>query len=265
MVMKTLIILIMLSTPCYAGINFGSVAKDPAMITTLQNGSKVMHFNPIDSLYKRGVLTTEGKPTSAMARGFCILKTPMTEVKRTLDFDVIKFINGKRKTSDEKIVIFDWGCGEGAYLNELAKQLRRAGITNVELIGSSDLYFPAWHTNDPMITYILDDMHEMMKHDFCDKEKVDVVVSHFGLFHPDRESLVRHFNDWRGKLKAGGMIIYNSREYMPNALNDTTLKDAWGRYYSLHRYRPEGSSEMVQKLTLKPNGSTVYFGWEFVK
>jgi len=224
------ITLLLITTTAQAGIVMSFTKQDSAMVTNLPNGSKISHFKEI----------TYEKPVS---RGYSIIKTPLNEITETLGFDIIKYIQDR---GDKETVIIDWGCGEGAMLNEVAKQLRHAELTNVKLYGFSDLYFSIWSQNDSMINYIYDDMEHLIYHDI---PRVDLIISHFGLFHVE-DKIIKHFNDLRYILNDGGLIVYNTFGYEKDKLIDLTY------YYSVENYFTQ--DDQVFKLRLKPNGSYFY-------
>ena len=229
--MKTVIILLLWINIAHAGI----VLKfnDSAQATKLNNGSQVMHYQEIKSI-------------NPAARGYNILQTPLNDITKALGFDVIKYIEDRQ---GKETVIMDWGCGEASMLNEVAKQLRHAGITNVKLYGFSDLYFSAWSTNDKMITYLYGDMEELKSFNI---PKVDLVLSHYGLFHIENDKLVKHFQDFRSILNNSGQIIYNTRDSTKDGLIDLTF------FYDIDiDYK---TTPKTHRLKLKTNGSYFYSG-----
>jgi hypothetical protein len=85
-----------------------------------------------------------------------------------------------QKNNREKIVILDWGGGNGRAAMELHHELERQGVLHHIYVLSHD-YSPNWQKASEGITFILDDAANL--HKYLNKGSVNIIFSHIGLSH----------------------------------------------------------------------------------
>jgi hypothetical protein len=81
--------------------------------------------------------------------------TSLYEVDRRLHIKG-RIIDLAKRNPTNDIVVLDWGCGTGRALIELSELLKAENISNVVLVGFSDVYYNCWRSAPYGITFVLD-------------------------------------------------------------------------------------------------------------
>lgn len=137
--------------------------------------------------------------------------TPLAEVSENLSFDILEKVISLAAEDDARtITVVDWGCGDGSALKDIAQYLAEKSITNVQLIGFSNIYYNKWEEDFGYenVSFILD-RAENFKDYFNDSE-IDFVFSHKGLAHLNSQDYTAHMQSISTVMSHGGIILHDT-------------------------------------------------------
>ena len=141
-----------------------------------------------------------------------VVNSSLKMVNLRLSVDLIKQIkimSLQRKNSDDpkrKIIVLDWGAGNGRALEEIFNALRLNNISNVRLIGFGHSPFKEWHDLPKGIDMILDVAGALPL--YFKKGEIDLLYSHLGLKSMD----AGYYKMLYTLLREGGVLVMDGDE-----------------------------------------------------
>lgn len=142
--------------------------------------------------------------------GWQYIQSPLGEVNQRLHMNLAEHIQSLARAHPEETVrILDWGCGKGATVIDLARQLKEAGITNVQFFGFSDEYHAMWNKAPETVTFIWDVADHLPG--YFDQHPLHFIYSHFGIAHLGME-YYDHLKALVRRLSPDGTIRHNDSE-----------------------------------------------------
>ncbi|MFC1509938.1 hypothetical protein ACFL60_09705 [Candidatus Omnitrophota bacterium] len=144
-----------------------------------------------------------------------ITYTSLRDVERQLDRDFVKeIIKRARKIQNSSkperiITVVELGPGRGKALDEFAREIEKAGVKNVELIGIAEAYFSEWEDVHSSVTFILDKFENLPL--YCSKGTINLMYSYAALSGLG-SSYLKVLKRYKPFLATDGEIIHDYRD-----------------------------------------------------